>query len=329
MKVLVLGGSGYIGSHLLRRLGGMVGVTCVAAARGRWAAVPGIATMQLDTRDEAALTRALAGMDCLINCVAGDASSIANGAATLVRAARAAGCERIVHLSSMAVYGRQEGTLDEGAPFDASLGWYAQAKCAAEREIEHYADGGGNAVTLRPGCVYGQDSPLWVGRIGRLLRAGRLGDLGAGGDGWSNLVHVDDVCTAIVAALHMTQSQHSGHAPKLEAFNLAAPDSPRWNDYFRDLALAIGATPFKRIPPRQIKTDAFIAGPVIKITAGLADRLGVDRHGLPDPIPPALLRFFAQQVKLDSRKAEQGLGLRWTSYQDGILDSVRGFLKAA
>ena len=127
----------------------------------------------------------------------------------------------------------------------------------------------------------------------------------------------------------MTLSQHSGHAPKLEAFNLAAPDSPRWNDYFRDLALAIGATPLKRIPPRRIKTDAFIAGPVIKITEKLADRLGVDRHGLPDPIPPALLRFFAQQIRLDSRKAEQRLGLKWTPYRDGILDSVRGFRTAA
>ena len=38
----------------------------------------------------------------------------------------------------MSVYGRQEGTLDEGAPLDPSLGWYAQAKCEAERDIERY-----------------------------------------------------------------------------------------------------------------------------------------------------------------------------------------------
>jgi nucleoside-diphosphate-sugar epimerase len=329
MNILVLGGSGYIGQHLLKRMADTVGVTAISASRGRMQAPAGIATVQLDTRDEAALTLALAGMDCVINAVAGDALSISEGATTLVRAAQAAGCERIVHLSTMSVYGRQEGTLDESAPFDPGLGWYAQAKCAAEQEIANFVVHGGNAVILRPGCVYGTDSQLWVGRITRLLKAGRLGDLGAQGDGWSNLVHVDDVCSAILAAIPHTLSQYSGEAEKLEVFNLAAPDSPRWNDYFRDLALAVGATPLKRIPVRRIKADACIAGPVIKITEKIADKLGIDRSALPDPIPPALLRFFGQQIRLDSRKAERMLGLDWMPYRIGLTDSVQSFRAAA
>lgn len=329
MNVLVLGGSGYIGQHLLQRMATTVGISAVSASRGRKPAPEGIATVQLDTRDESALTLALAGMDCIVNCVAGDADSIASGATTLVRAARAAGCERIVHLSTMSVYGRQEGLLDEEAAFDPGLGWYARAKCAAELDMQQYVADGGNAVVLRPGCVYGPDSQLWVGRIGRLLKAGRLGDLGPHGDGWSNLVHVDDVCSAILAGLQLTQRQQMGELDKLAAFNLAATDSPRWNQYFRDLAMAIGATPLKRIRQRRIKADACIAGPVIKITEKLADRLRISHSGLPDPIPPALLRFFNQQIRLDSRKAEQVLGLAWTPYRSGLGDSAEAFRAAA
>lgn len=328
MKVLVLGGSGYIGGQLLQRMSGTLGISAVSASRGRKPAPPGVAGLQLDTRDEAMLTLALTGMDCVINCVAGDADSIASGAATLVRAAQAAGCERIVHLSSMAVYGRQEGLLDESAPPDPGLGWYAQAKCLAENAILQHVQNGGSAVILRPGCVYGGDSELWVGRIARLLHAGRLGDLGAHGDGWSNLVHADDVCSAVLAALPHLRDQKAG-AHAVEAFNLAAPDSPRWNEYFRDLALAIGATPLKRIPLRRIKADACIAGPALKLTEKIADRLGVDRSGLPDPIPPALLRFFGQHIRLDSRKAERLLDLEWTSYRAGLADAARALRHAA
>lgn len=328
MKILVLGGSGHIGRRLLEHLAATPGLKPISATRGRKPVPPGVATLQLDTRDESALLRALGDIDCVVNCVAGDAASIADGAIALVRAMHAAGCPRLVHLSTMSVYGRQEGTLDENAPFDPGLGWYAGAKCAAEETVGHYIQHGGHAAILRPGCVYGPDSQLWVGRIARLLQAGRLGDLGAQGDGWSNLVHVDDVCRAILAAIRLAP-QTDIQTGKPAAFNLAAPDSPRWNSYFRDLAIAIGATPLKRIPLRRIRADASIAGPVIKITEKLAERLGIDHSRLPDPIPPSLLRFFAQQIRLDSRKAEAELGMVWTPYGTGLDDSVRFLRRAA
>ena len=44
--------------------------------------------------------------------------------------------------------------------------------------------GGLDAAILRPALVYGRGSALWSERVARLLRAGRLGDLGAAGDGF-------------------------------------------------------------------------------------------------------------------------------------------------
>jgi nucleoside-diphosphate-sugar epimerase len=318
MKTLVLGASGHIGRRLLDKLKATDWAQPIAASRRR-GQPNGNHHVQVDALDLKGLSAALVGCDCVVNCVAGDFKSIATGAENLVRASLAAGCKRIVHLSTMSVYGGAEGTVTEQHRLDPSLGWYARAKCEAEETIRSFAQTGGQAVILRPGCVFGAGSQLWVGRIGRWLLAGRLGDLGVGGDGWSNLVHVDDVCEAVLAAIRLAVGRGD-----LPVFNLAAPDSPRWNDYFVDLALAIGATPVRRISARQLRFDAMLAGPPLKIIEKLLDKLRVPHAWLPDPLPPSLGRLWSRQIRLDARAVER-LPLRWTSYDAGLRDSVEWF----
>ena len=103
---------------------------------------------------------------------------------------------RIIHLSTMSVYGSPTGLVDETAPLRGDLGPYSAAKVAAEATAAAYP----HAVMLRPGCVFGPGSEQWSIRIARLLLERRLGDLGAAGDGFCNLVHVGDVVMAILRA---------------------------------------------------------------------------------------------------------------------------------
>jgi nucleoside-diphosphate-sugar epimerase len=317
-RVLVLGGSGYVGSRLVARLRQTRWATPVSATSRRRA--PDADNLRVDTRDRASLRAALDGIDAVVNCVAGNAQAISQGAQLLAQACDAAGCKHIVHLSSMSVYGALEGRVTEEAPLDPGLGWYGRAKVEAERHIVSFAQSGGTAVILRPGCVWGPGSELWVGRIARLLRAGRLGDLGVAGDGWSNLVHVDDVCSAIVAALR--SSRPSG---QLLTYNLAAPDSPRWNDYFVDLALAIGATPVRRLSARRLRLDAMLAGPPLKIAQMALAKAGLTTHALPDPLPPGLLGLWERHLLLDSRSAQRDLDLRWTPYPAALQQCAAWF----
>jgi nucleoside-diphosphate-sugar epimerase len=319
MRVLVLGATGHIGRRLMELLKSTSWAVPVGAARSR-VAVSSPDAMVLDTCDAPALTAALRNFDAVVNCVAGDAVSISRGASALVQAGLAAGCPRIVHLSTMSVYGPAEGEVREDAALDPALGWYGRAKCEAEAHLAAYLRQGGEAVILRPGCVFGPGSELWVGRTGRWLHSGRLGDLGTAGDGWSNLVHVDDVCQALMAALRLPVEPG-----QLPAFNLAAPDSPRWNDFFVDLALALDATPVRRISQRQLQLDAWLAGPPLKLAQPLLKLLGKEQTALPSPMPPGLLRLWKQHIRLDASRAAQTLGVAWTPYPEGLQSSAAWF----
>ncbi len=319
MRVLVLGGSGYIGSRLCQMLQASGWATPISASTRAPLSTPG--HLRLDTRDEAALTRALGEVDAVVNCVAGSAGAIGEGAAALARAVVAADFPRLVHFSSMSVYGAQEGVLAEEAATDGALGWYGRAKCDSEKHIAAVAAAGGSATVLRPGCVWGPGSQLWVGRIARWLATHRLGDLGEYGDGWSNLVLVDDVCRAVLCALRQPLS-----AGQVRTFNLAAPDSPRWNEYFLDVAIAVGAVPLRRVRRHELRLDAYLAGPPLHVLRRVLGRLGRPVGSLPEPLTPGLLGLWQRQLKLDSTAAERVLLLRWTPYSVALRQSMAWLL---
>lgn len=315
LRVLVIGASGHIGRRYLawqaQCTPGPLAVQALGASRhGRPPQ-----TLALDVRDGAQLRQALLGMDAVVHAVAGSADAIARGTERLCETALPLGV-RVVHLSTQSVYGPFEGTVHESMPLDPRLGWYGRAKCEAEMHVREFVRRGGKAVVLRPGCVWGAGSWLWAGRIAQWLRAGRLGELGAAGDGWSNLVHVDDVCQAIRAALLLPL-----RAGQLPTFNLAAPDSPRWNEVFVDMALALG-TPVQRLGARALWLDSHLASPALKLAQMLCRCLHLPTDAIPEPMPPGLVRLWAQQMRLDSRAASAQLGLRWTPYLQALADSV-------
>ena len=109
----------------------------------------------------------------------------------------------------------------------------------------------------------------------------------------------------------------------MQVYNLSAPDSPRWNDYFVDLALEIGAVPVARIARRQLQADTRLAAPALKLLQLAMQRVGGDPRHIPEVFAPGLLPLFGRQLRLRSDRAERELGVRWTPYAQGLAEAVQ------
>lgn len=303
--IVVLGAGGFVGRRVMAALAaaGEHAVGVVRRAGDRLDA----GWVQADATNASALAPVLSGARGVVNCVVGDAHAIVASARALAAVAPAG--VPIVHFSSMAVYGSATGVVDEGAGLRGDTGWYGAAKAEAERALAGTA-----ATILRPGIIYGPGSGQWSGRIARLLHARRLGDLGVAGDGTCNLVHVDDVVAATLAALRVP-------AARGQAVNLGSPAPPTWNEYFLAYARALGAVPLERIPRWRLKLEALLGLP-LKALEIVARKLRLPAACLPVPITPSLLHTFGWDLRLEVTKAERLLGLRWRPLARGIAEAA-------
>lgn len=299
LQVLVLGAGGYLGTRLVEALARSSWAQPVAGLR-RNAPLPAmVPRVILDATQPSDLIEAMSQVDMVVNCVAADARGIIANAEALAEAtARLPHLKRVVHLSSMAAYGDVHGRIDEGVAPALDLGPYSAAKQHAEQCLA----GQSRIVMLRPGCIFGPGSPQWSTRIARWIESGRIGDLGAAGDGCSNAVYVGDVVEAIQRVLREP-------GPQPSAFNLASPELWSWNRYFTVYALALQPVAAPSIATGRLWREAYLWAAPLKLAERMA---GGPRSWLPEPIPPSLLRLWAGDLRLDSSRATQGLGLEWT-----------------
>jgi nucleoside-diphosphate-sugar epimerase len=252
----------------------------------------------------------LQGAQAVVNAVLGDADTMMAATRALASCAEKRDL-RVVHLSSMAVYGAARGRVNEAAPMGGT-GGYAEAKIACETLLA-----GTGAVILRPGIVYGPGGEQWAGRIFRLLRARRLGDLGENGDGRCNFIHARDVGAAVAALL--PRPELSGLA-----INLGHSCAPRWNEVLVACARAIGAVPVARIAGWQLAAEtSLVAAPVV-----LA-RLSLPRMGarLPEVVTPSMRALFRQDFSLDCHLADRLLGLSRVPPAQGLAECAAWFLE--
>ncbi|HEY1410618.1 MAG TPA: NAD(P)-dependent oxidoreductase [Rhodopila sp.] len=297
--VLVLGASGFIGSRVAAALASSPIYHPVAASRR--SAVP------LDATNIDALRAAMRDMHAVVNCVAGNDSTMLRSTQALCDAARFCPPHMIVHLSSMAVYGAATGVVTEDHPPVEPVSGYGRAKIECERIVQKYVDNGGAAVILRPTCVFGPGSPQWTTRLARLLRAGRIGDLGIAGDGCCNLAFIDDVVAAIVAALDTSSG----------TFNISSSSDLTWNEFLMAFGRALGATPIRRISPRTLQIETKFLAPVRRI-AGMALRSPAT-----EAITPSLAALWRQDIRIDCSAAQDALAPPRTTTAAMIAAAVR------
>lgn len=326
MLNLVTGGAGFIGRRLVHRL-------VADGERARVLALPGEDVSGLDAAEvargditaPATLAPAFAGVDRVFHlaAVVGDWGPEplfwrvnVDGTRHVLDAAAAAGCARVVMVSSIVVYGSQlmsAGVCDELATArEHGVGPYSRTKRASEElALDYHAFGRVPVTVVRPGNVYGPGSGLWVDEVAANLRRGAV-PLIDGGDGDASMAYVDNVVDVCVRAARAERAAG-------RIYNANDGSGATWRDYLTDLARAAGARPPARAVPGRL------AGAL----AAVSERVARLRRATERPLVTVEASFLLRsRARVPVRRAEDDLGYRPLVPYAEAMDRVARYLQS-
>ena len=197
MTVLVTGGRGLVGSHVIEALR---------------AAGEDVRAFDGDVTDPGAWRRASGGIHGIVHAAARVAQPLpyaefervnVGGTRLAVETARATGA-RLIHVSSVTVFGRTApyaagaGAVDEDFSFGPipERDFYARTKRMAELVVQ---GSGLPAAAIRPNVIYGERDRLFTARVIATVRKGFFPLIGPGTN-HPSCVYAGNVASAIVAA---------------------------------------------------------------------------------------------------------------------------------
>jgi nucleoside-diphosphate-sugar epimerase len=210
-RVLVTGGTGFLGTHLSATLA-RTGWEVVAADIHPPVDVIDYDFLELDVRDAAAVRKAVAGCDVVVNNAAlvpvtrssyeTYAAVNLGGTENVLAAAKKEGAY-VAHISSTSLYGvPPKVPIQPDTPF-TPFEPYGRSKLAAERAVERERAAGMIVSSLRPRTLLGP------GRLGIFdvifprIQHGKTVPLFGRGDNQEQLLHVDDMCAAVLRAIEL------------------------------------------------------------------------------------------------------------------------------
>lgn len=307
MRVVVTGGTGFLGRHLVWRLAeaGHDVVFCgrdagkaseVTSRASRPVSFAALSHGSIGAQET--LTRAADGADAIVHCAALSSpwGSRADFHASNVRsteevltAVRANAVARLVHISTPSVYFQFRDRLGvrEDEPLPSPVNDYAATKAEAERMVRaaHVS-----AVILRPRGIFGEWDETMLPRLLRLLRRDHFPLFNAG-NALIELTHVDNVVDAIELSLAVPGAIG-------ETFNVSNGQPRRAADLFGQLARAFDL-PWR---PRHVPLAAGLA------IASACEWAGRVVRGWEPPITRYSVGTVAYSQTLDLRRAREQLG---------------------
>jgi 2-alkyl-3-oxoalkanoate reductase len=175
---------------------------------------------------------------------------------TVCDAMAAAGCRRLVHVSTVGVYGRPPHDMVVSEDFEPAVNksrnFYRRAKIESERIVwRRHAEKQLDVTVIRPAMVYGPGDQAMLSRIIGLLRQRKILFLGDP-QVTLPLVHVHDVARATVLAAHSERSTG-------QAYNVVNPEKVTQEEFFNTIAALAGAPCVRRRLPYPVAYSAALA----------------------------------------------------------------------
>jgi len=310
--LLVTGGTGFVGGHLLEHVRG----PARALVRRRSACLPaGIEPVFADLATGEGLAEAIRGADTVIHLAgvtkalrAGDYfAGNARATENLARLAAGRGI-RFVHVSSLAAAGPSlNGTPAKEDDTPHPVSEYGRSKLEGECIVRALLP---EAVIVRPPVVYGpRDTDVF--QVLKSIAAGYWLEI-AGGERWFSAIYVRDLVEGLLAAARASQAAG-------RTYYLSHPVASTWSEF----AAAAGKT--LGVNPRRLSVPAGAAWAV-----GLAAELWgrtTRRPGILSRDKIAEARYTHWTCDASRAAAEIGFEAR-TSLKDGLAQTLDWYKEA-
>ncbi|CAA0106888.1 UDP-glucose 4-epimerase [Halioglobus japonicus] len=316
MKVLVTGGTGFIGTHTCRALldaGHTVKLFVRNKEKAKKLFGGSIRSIVVGDIDNAAdVKKAMRGCDATVHMAAmvstskDDAEKVyetnVSAARNVLGQAAEAGCKKIIHVSSVtAIYDPKAKTLNHKSPPGVAKNAYGRSKVDCEKYARSLQEQGAPLHITYPASVIGPDDPGLTepheGLIANLI--------GLGLDMPSGVQYVDvrDVAIAHVALLN--RRLKPGRYPLGGHF-------VSWKDLYAIL---------QRLTGRNLVMLP-VSGLSMRLLGRTLDALKplVDSH---TPISHEAMVYATNWVKLENSKTEKDLGLTFRPFEQSLVEAIR------
>lgn len=319
---LVIGGTGFIGRALTRRLA-KNGTHVRVLSRGKTGPFDDIAdkveTVAVSLRDQDALEAAMQGIIHVYHLAKSEddtwEAALENDVAVTERIADAAlnaGVKRLVYTGTIASYDLSDPqvTITEQSGFGADLenrNIYARSKAECEARLMALHRDRGLPVTIaRPGIVVGAGGPLQHWGIGRWHGAGAV-KIWGNGENILPFVLIDDVADGLILMAH-------SDAALGESFNLIGEPMLSARGYFDAIHQKLGA----RIKVSSGQLGILYAADAMKffLKTKVLRRRGLSRPSLRD------WKSRAHFSPFDNRKPKEILGWKPEPSKDGFIKTA-------
>lgn len=320
MRVLVTGGTGFVGGHVvaaLVRAGHEVRILARRPEQARVTLGPlGVTVADVvagDVLDEESVAGALSGMDAVVHSAAvytSDPRRREEVAGTNVRATRivlgqavAAGLDPVVHVSSTAALVRHGGSGPD-LPLGDMTTAYSGSKVESEAVARELQAGGHPVVCVYPGAVLGPHDP-YRGDQGELLRWLLRGLFPIWPRGALHYVDVRDVAAVVLAVLERGRGPRRYVVP---GHHVAGAE------LFSTLSRVAG----RRL--RHVELPAQLLSPPLRALDRLVARLPAR---LRYPAESEGVEMFARDTRMDDRAAREEFGIEPVPLETSLRDTAR------